>query len=63
MNTIFLSKGPHSKTVATTKTTRKDFSNLEVYDFVADSLAIPIEMRASNNGTLGFWEDDEEGRG
>ncbi|GAA6004031.1 hypothetical protein JCM10207_006523 [Rhodosporidiobolus poonsookiae] len=32
------------------------FKNLEVYDLVADLLRIPVERRALNNGTSGFWE-------
>lgn len=32
------------------------FANLEVYNLVAKLLGIPLEGRAPNNGTVGFWE-------
>lgn len=32
------------------------FANLEVYNLVAKLLGIPVEGRAPNNGTVGFWE-------
>lgn len=32
------------------------FDNVEVYDLVAGLLRIPVEKRAQNNGTSGFWD-------
>lgn len=32
------------------------FDNVEVYDLVAGLLRIPVERRALNNGTSGFWD-------
>ncbi|GAA5959512.1 hypothetical protein JCM3765_002352 [Sporobolomyces pararoseus] len=58
MDTIFISKGPYTKSILERKVEkdRSSFSNLEVYEFVANTLGLPIESRALNNGTKGFWE-------
>lgn len=56
MRSIFISTGPFTTSLKS-ETTIRGFSNLEVYDFVASSLGISQEMRAKNNGTLGFWEE------
>ncbi|GAA6006291.1 hypothetical protein JCM11491_002097 [Sporobolomyces phaffii] len=54
MNSIFLSSGPY--TTALHQRVVKGFSNLEIYDFVANALDLAPETRALNNGTSGYWD-------
>lgn len=59
MRTVFFASGPRSLALVSDNRARvaEEMSNLEVYDFVAHALDIPVEARAMTNATTRVWDD------
>lgn len=66
MHAIFVAHGPFAEQLKSQNRKRQEvaqaitvidgFPNLEIYNLVARLLGIQTPGRASNNGTVGFWD-------